>query len=63
MAVTAHWLKLVHLQGGQKKITIRADLIGFIHVPGQCTGEKLAKIFQFIIARVGLIKKVINLFF
>jgi hypothetical protein len=57
MAVTAHWLELVHLQGGQKKITIRADLIGFIHVPGQHTGEKLAKIFHFIISRVGLIKK------
>jgi hypothetical protein len=62
IAVTAHWLELVHLQGGQKKITIRADLIGFIHVPGQHSGEKLAKIFHFIISRVGLIKKVINYF-
>ena len=62
MAVTAHWLELVHLQGGQKKITIRADLIGFIHVPGHHTWEKLAKVFHFIISRVGLIKKVIFYF-
>jgi hypothetical protein len=46
-----------------EEITIRADLIGFIHDPGQHTGEKLAKIFNFIIARVGFIKKVINSFF
>ena len=63
MAVTAHWLELVHLQGGHKQITIRADLIGFVHVPGHHTGEKLAKTFYFIITRVGLAKKVNKFFF
>ena len=58
MAVTAHWLELAHLQGGQKKIIIRADLVGFVHVPGHHSGDRLAKAFFFIISRMGLAKKV-----
>jgi len=59
MAVTAHWLQLVQLQGGQKKITLRADLIGFVNVPENHTGQKLADIFYFIIDRMDLESKVI----
>ena len=59
MAVTAHWLELVQLQGGLKKITLRADLIGFVNVPDNHTGHKLAQIFHFIISRMELEKKVI----
>ena len=62
MAVTAHWLELVHLQSGQKKVNLKADLIGFIHVPGHHTGERLAQVFSFIINRAGLAKKVISFF-
>ena len=60
MAVTAHWLELVQLQGGQTKLTFRANLIGFVHVPGSHTGERLADVFHMIINRVGLAKKVIS---
>ena len=63
MAVTAHWLESVQLKGGQKKITLRADLIGFMHVPGSHEGERLAQVFNFIINRMGLVKKVISSFF
>jgi len=60
MAITAHWLELVQLKGGQKKLNLRADLIGFMHVPGSHTGERLAQVFYFIINRMGLTKKVIS---
>jgi hypothetical protein len=63
MAVTAHWLELAHLQGGQKKISIRADLVGFVHVPGHHTGDRLVKAFFFIISRMGLAKKVNKIIF
>jgi hypothetical protein len=57
MAVTAHWLELV-----QKKVTLKANLIGFLHVPGNHTGERLARVLQFIIDRVELDKKVMSFF-
>ncbi len=55
MAVTAHWLEL---KGGQRKLTLRADLIGFMHIPGSHTGERLGQVFDFIIGRMRLAKKV-----
>lgn len=58
MAVTAHWLELVLLKNGQRKLALRADLIGFVHVPGSHTGERLAQVLYFIINRVGLVGKV-----
>jgi hypothetical protein len=58
MAITAHWLELVKLQGGQTKLTLRTDLIGFVRVHGSHVGEKLAKVFFFIINRVRLVTKV-----
>jgi hypothetical protein len=57
MAVMAHWLELV-----QKKVTLKANLIGFLHIPGNHTGERLAKVLHFIIDRVGLDKKVMSFF-
>jgi len=63
MAVTAHWLELVQLKNGQKELTLRADLIGFVHVPGGHSGERLAQVFYFIVKRIGLVKKVISSFF
>ena len=55
MAVTAYWLELTVLQGGQRKVNLRTDLIGFMHVPGS-SGDRLADVFYFIINRVGLEK-------
>jgi hypothetical protein len=55
MAVTAHWL-----EGGPKKLTLRADLIGFVHIPGSHTGERLGQVFHSIIDRMGITKKVIS---
>jgi hypothetical protein len=63
MAVTAHWLENFQTHGGEKKLTLRATLVGFLHLPGTHTGEKLAKAFLFIIKRTGLVKKVCLLFF
>jgi hypothetical protein len=60
MAVTAHWLELAQTQGGQKKLTFRAGLVGFLHIPGSHTGQRLAEAFLFIINRIGLAKKVMS---
>jgi hypothetical protein len=48
----------VKLPGGQTKLALRADLIGFILVHGSHVGEKLAKVLFFIIHRVKLVNKV-----
>jgi hypothetical protein len=59
MAVTAHWLEKVTLSSRlQSKISLRTDLIGFMHVPGSHTGERLAEAFLFIIGRLKIVKKV-----
>ena len=60
MAVTAHWMESLS-SGGQQKVNLRADLIGFVHVPGSHTGDRLAEVFYFIIYRMGLAKKVLFL--
>jgi hypothetical protein len=53
MAVTAHWM-----ENHQKSIRLRADLLGFVNVAGNHTGERLAKVFLFIIDRLNIDKKV-----
>ena len=53
MAVTAHWM-----ENHQEHINLRADLLGFINVPGSHTGERLAEVFLFIIDRLDIDKKV-----
>ena len=61
MAVTAHWLQKVSLETSnrlQPKISLRTDLIGFVHVPSSHTGEYLAEVFLSIIDRLKIAKKV-----
>ena len=58
MAVTAHWLENIQSPGGAKRLTLRASLIGFLHLPGSHTGENLADALFFIIKRSGLQNKV-----
>ena len=61
MAVTAHWLQKVSLQQSQRlqsAISLRSDLIGFVHVPGSHTGDNLAKVFLFIIDHLSISKNV-----
>jgi hypothetical protein len=61
MAVTAHWMERQALQVSQTllhKISLRADLIGFIHVPGSHTGEHLAEMFLYILDRLQIANKV-----
>ena len=62
MAVTAHWLENVQSPSGEKRLTLRASLIGFLHLPGTHTGERLAEAFFFIIKWTGLVEKVCLLF-
>jgi hypothetical protein len=42
MAVTAHWLESTSDQGRQQNLNLRADLVVFLLVPGQHTGDRLA---------------------
>jgi hypothetical protein len=61
MAITAHWLEQIspHRSGRvQQSINLRTDLIGFVHIPGSHTGERLASIFLVIIDRLKLAQKV-----
>jgi hypothetical protein len=57
MAVTAHWLQKVSLQQSetlQSKLTLRSDLIDFIHIPCSHTGDRLAKVFVYILDHIKL---------
>jgi hypothetical protein len=63
MAVTAHWMEQTVSSTNQQQVNLRADLIGFIHVPGSHTGDRLAEVFLFILNRMGLAKKVLFISF
>ena len=61
MAVTAHWIEtkiLETAQGQQTLLTLRADLIGFLRVPGHHTGKHLAHAMMYILDRVEMGDKV-----
>jgi hypothetical protein len=61
MALTAHWIKPHFIDtttGQQKKLELRADLIGFLRVPGRHTGVHLAQCFLYIIDRFKIAHKV-----
>jgi hypothetical protein len=61
MAVTAYWMKHQPLQVSQTlqhRISLRADLIGFIHMPGSHTGAHLAEMFLYILNRLQIANKV-----
>ena len=68
MAVTAHWLEKASLEASnrlQPKISLRTDLIGFVHVPCSHTGEHLAEVFLSVINCLKIAKKVffLNLYY
>ena len=62
MAVTAHWLENFLSPGGEKKLDLKASLIGFLHFHGAHTGERLAEAFFYLIKRRGLESKACLLF-
>lgn len=60
MAVTAHWIEVdtvPTLQGTQYNLRLRADLIGFHHVPGHHSGEHIAHAFLHVLDRIGVAHK------
>jgi hypothetical protein len=60
MAVTAHWIEGVEVKtmaGIQKKLEMRADLIGFHMIPGRHTGKHLAHCFHFILEQLKITQK------
>jgi hypothetical protein len=61
MAVTAHWIEGVEVQtltGMQKKLVLRANLIGFHRIPGRHTGKHLAQCLFYILERLKISQKV-----
>jgi len=54
MAITGHWMELDSLN----KLTLRAALLGFLHVPGSHSGESLAQAFWFTIGPMKVETKV-----
>jgi hypothetical protein len=66
MAVTAHWLEKTSLlisESPQQQVNLRTDLIGFVHIPGSHTGERLAEVFLWILERLKITKKVRFIFY
>jgi hypothetical protein len=60
MAVTAHWIKgdVQHTTNGLYNLTLQADLVGFIHLPGNHTGEHIAYAFVHVLERIKVTTKV-----
>jgi len=61
MGVTAHWIEAQPQE--QKKaqrpqLTLQADLIGFVHIPGRHTGADLAHAFLHVLDRINVAEKV-----
>jgi hypothetical protein len=62
MAITAHWIKAEQGSNQQPRLALRADLIGFIPVPGRHTGEHLAHAFIHVLDRIHVTEKVVPYF-
>jgi hypothetical protein len=65
MAVTAHWIESKvqqTTQGPQHILKLRADLIGFIRVPGRHDGDHLAQAFIHVAKRMCILHKVCLMF-
>lgn len=61
MAVTAHWLQSTAQatqHGPQHMLKLRADLVGFLRVPGRHDGEHLAHAFIYVLDRISITSKV-----
>ena len=61
MAVTAHWIEAKTVKTGegmQHVLTLRADLVGFHHVPGHHSGENLSERFLHVLERINVAHKV-----
>ena len=61
MAITAHWIQDVKsgdMNGEQSMLHLRADLVGFIHLPGHHTGEHMAQALLHSTDRLNITKKV-----
>lgn len=65
MAVTAHWLEGRSIKspaGNYTGLTLRSELIGFVHVPNRHTGEHMSKVFLHILDRIDIAPKVCHLY-
>jgi hypothetical protein len=63
MAVTAHWIEATMEDtpnGLQKILKLRADLVGFHHMPGRHDGKHLVHAFILITDRLDITEKVYN---
>lgn len=62
MAVIAHWIERVVTRAVDgalsEKLVLRADLIGFLQVPGSHTGEHICTAFVHILDTLDITKKV-----
>ena len=61
MAVTAHCLQSTAQatqHGPQHMLKLRADLVGFLRVPGRHDGEHLAHAFIYVLDRISITSKV-----
>ena len=61
MTITAHWIMPMASAQNLTQLTLRTDLIGFIHIPGRHTGEHLAHAFLHTLDCIHVTKKVVLL--
>jgi hypothetical protein len=62
MAITAHWITAVTSTQNLTQcpnLTLRADLIGFVPIPGRHTGEHLAHAFLRTLDHIHVTEKVV----
>ena len=61
MAIMAHWLQSTAQamqHGPQHMLKLRADLVGFLRVPGRHNGEHLAHAFIYVLDHISITSKV-----
>lgn len=67
VAVTAHWIQAIqveHVSGPPtEELVLRADLIGFRHLPGHHMGKHISQLFLFVTDRIKVTSKVFNYIF
>jgi len=66
MGVTAHWIEAqpqAQKNAQRPQLALRADLVGFVHIPGRHTGGHLAHAFLHVLDRINITEKVYFLSF
>lgn len=61
LAITAHWIEATNERTahGSPRLKLRADLIGFQHLPGRHDGRHICQAFLSNLDRLGIVNNVV----